>query len=731
MPIIFARRALAAIVCAACSSALWAQAQLDPSARLLLASQSSQADVTRSAENEPMIQVFALLDDAMQTADHESQLTGATPGLQITNHDPRSGIATMRLPLSQLATLAQQPGIRYIQASHSASLQLDKARHDTHADAAQRLTDDLSSLPYTGHGVVLGWVDQGIDYMHNAFRSADGTLRIKRVWEQGTDEGALPGLKAPEGFGYGAEFTSPEIIFMAGADHANISHGTHVGGIAAGSDNWLDGQYRGIAPDAELVCVSFNDKTPNNVAISDAIRYIFDYADSVHKPCVINLSLGDHHGPHDGTSPFDQLADAMQGPGRLIVAASGNYGQDHFHLSRHFTSDASASDDPLTVSLEQPLQAILNFAPLISSLNTPKGSVELWADHEMPLTLEVMAYNTFTEAERVQATLVLPDDINDEVRTISLGNYASGTISISSEVNPINNKTHVNLSTSINSTRANYFIVLRVMAQGKGQVDLWADNTMVNFYALDRTGKPYEGFDYPTTESTITEIGGTAHRILTVGAYVTRDQFSFEGGGNDEHPVGQELNALFSQSGFGPTADGRQKPEVCAPGSFIISAVSGYDSSVQFIASHYNDANNHRHAYGYLQGTSMSSPFVAGAVALWLQAYPDMTPEQLKEVIAASSRQDSFTADTRRWGYGKVDVLQGLQHSLSLRSEQGIHHLASDDFGQTELYDLSGRLLRTAPSTDASSWTLPSLAEGLPHGTYILRVAQRTVKVQL
>lgn len=675
-------------------------AQLDPAARLLL---NQNPGAPRQAHGESLdAQVSVYVQCDAQATDWQAvRDLGAHVGIC------RGGLATITLPAQQLQALATIPGIRYVQAAQSAHLMLDEARADVGADLAHQYRPASASteaLPYTGHGVVIGQVDAGLDYMHRAFRTADGTLRISRVWEQATDaaSASIPGLHAPEGYAYGAEFDTPELILRAGGDTDLRTHGTHVMGIAAGSDTWLDGQYQGIAPDAELVMVSIGNEAQtgmDNVQVSDAIQYIFDYADQVGKPCVINLSLGSHKGPHDGTSPFDQLADAMQGPGHLIVGASGNYGGDLFHVSRQVQA-TEAQPDTLQLFLCHAFYTGYAF-----------GDVELWADTLLDLRFDLFDYNLFTGVADATESFNLTEVLDGEVREILLGRNITGSVQVTAEVNPLNGKQHLLLRSWITNQRNNHQVALRVVTtQGEGQLDLWADDAKITFATRDKYGviSLPEGFFNPDGQSTITEIGGTANRILSVGAYTTRDHFQLEGGDElfevnypvQTYPVNWTVplykDELCVFSGFGPTADGRQKPELCAPGSFIISAMSGHDQSSQYLASHYTDDDGHLNRYGYLQGTSMSCPVVTGAVALWLQACPTLTPEQLKEVVAASSRADDLTSDVRRWGAGRLDVLAGLKYCEQLNGDEAIHDVHRDaehPASGTALFDLAGRRL--------------------------------------
>lgn len=680
---IFPKRNMLAGVLLSATSLLMAQ-HLDPAARLLVKQQEQNVNQhaqsidpqTERPSCDELISVYIQYDAATIDWQAIHQLGGKTGVMN-------GHLATVRIPVDQLKALSEVEGVSYVQAAHKAKPMLDLARADAFVNEAQLVTSSHENLPYTGHGIVIGQVDAGLDYMHNAFKTADGSLRIRRVWEQATDPAKAPisGLHSPEGFGYGAEFDTPELILEAGGDTNAGSHGTHVMGIAAGSDSYLDGQFRGVAPDAELVMVAISEVGPDNVCISDAIKYIFDYADQVNKPCVINLSLGSHEGPHDGTSPFDQIADAMQGPGRLIVGAAGNYGTDKFHISYNY---GEMTDN------HTPFATIINHEFYTSYAY---GNVDIWADSGLSFSLEIFDYNTGMKSESENVILSFDELLDGTVHSVSLGRNVTGTIEFTGEVNPLNGKTHIVLHSLVTGLRTKHVVALRVIPEGgNGQIDLWADDAKLHF------DNEQEGFVTHTNESTIVEIGGTAQRILSVGAYTTRDQFQLEGS-DTWYPVGMELNNLLTYSGYGPTADDRQKPEVCAPGSFIVSSVSGHDVTQIYMHSHYTDANGHPQRYGYLQGTSMSTPFVTGAVALWLQACPTLTPEQLKEVIDNSSRLDDFTDDPRYWGAGKVNVLAGLQYVISHLTEDALPSIEMTDPAADCIYfDLSGRRLSEAPA---------------------------------
>lgn len=634
-----------------------AQASLSPRTAIAVASPTllkapaAQAAAEHAASSQ--LSAYVTIDPALTSW----QQLGVTPIAE------NAGTATVRLTLDALQRLAKQQGVEYIQITSGATQMLNLARQEAGTDQIHKGTD----LPkaYTGEGVVVGVVDAGFDYMHAAFRRpADGALRIKRVWEQGAT--TLDGASAPAKYGYGIELNTPELIEKAQGDSDSNSHGTHVAAIAAGSDAYKDGAYVGNAPDADIVLVALDLNASTNADISNAVQYIFDYADEVGKPCVINLSLGNQDGPHDGTSTFDTMTDAMQGPGRLIVGAAGNHRTDAFHIDHTFaTADAA------------PLRTFVKYK-VAPSNSVSGGTIEIWGEKGVDFTVDIAAYSTFNKKDARSTTVYPAEGVTD----VDFGKYATGTWKVASEVSPLNGKPHVVLTSALTSIRNNYAIALTVTPKTAGRVNIWSDNT---YLALE--SRDIEGFSAPdAASSTLCEIGGTGKRILTVGSYTTRNEYTTNGG--QQATLQETVGDLSSFSSYGPTVDGRMKPNITAPGCFIISAVSNNDASGNLMYAEYNENFGRYNQYGYMQGTSMASPFVAGIVATWLQAYPQLTPEQLHEIVQNTARKDNFTATApdSNWGYGKINALDGLRQCIE-KQETGCVSVAMPFDGTVRITD--------------------------------------------
>lgn len=693
-----------------------AQASLSPRTAIavasptLLKSPAAQAAAVGTASSQ--LSAYVTIDPARTSW----QQLGVTPIAENAN------TATVRLTLDALQRLAKQQGVEYIQITSGATQMLNLARQEAGTDQIHKGTD----LPqaYTGEGVVVGVVDAGFDYMHAAFRRpADGALRIKRVWEQGAT--TLDGASAPAKYGYGIELNTPELIEKAQGDSDSNSHGTHVAAIAAGSDAYKDGAYVGNAPDADIVLVALDLNASTNADISNAVQYIFDYADEVGKPCVVNLSLGNQDGPHDGTSTFDTMTDAMQGPGRLIVGAAGNHRTDAFHIDHTFaTADAA------------PLRTFVKYK-VAPSNSVSGGTIEIWGEKGVDFTVDIAAYSTFNKKDARSTTVYPAEGVTD----VDFGKYATGTWKVASEVSPLNGKPHVVLTSALTSIRNNYAIALTVTPKTAGRVNIWSDNT---YLALE--SRDIEGFSAPdAASSTLCEIGGTGKRILTVGSYTTRNEYTTNGG--QQATLQETVGDLSSFSSYGPTVDGRMKPNITAPGCFIISAVSNNDASGNLMYAEYNENFGRYNQYGYMQGTSMASPFVAGIVATWLQAYPQLTPEQLHEIVQNTARKDSFTATApdSNWGYGKINALDGLRQCIE-KQETGCVSVAMPFDGTVRIADgnivlgfardtqatlgitsmTGGTLFSKQLGKRSAGETLSVAVPQLPKGVYLLSVKTPT-----
>ncbi|NES73984.1 MAG: S8 family serine peptidase, partial [Okeania sp. SIO2D1] len=141
----------------------------------------------------------------------------------------------------------------------------------------------------TGKGVIIGIIDSCIDTTHPAF-----TGRILQIWDH-----TLPNDGNSE-YPEGLELTGNLSKGILAMSRDQTGHGTHIAGIAAGNDH----AFTGVAPEANLVIV----KAVLNTDIANAIDYIFQVADRLQRPAVVNLSLGDHYNAHDGSDPLSSAA---------------------------------------------------------------------------------------------------------------------------------------------------------------------------------------------------------------------------------------------------------------------------------------------------------------------------------------------------------------------------------------------------------------------------------------
>ena len=195
--------------------------------------------------------------------------------------------------------------------------------------------------PYnlTGRGVLVGVIDSGIDYANPVFRNADGTTRIRTLWDQSLSE------NPPEGYVIGTEYTSEQINEALRqptmeqrrqiVPSQDISgHGTAVAGVAAGSSN----NYRGVAYESELIVVKLGisklDGFPRTTELMQGIDYVVRKALEYQMPVAINISFGNTYGAHDGNSLLEQFIQDIANRWKSVICiGTGNEGNTAGHTA--------------------------------------------------------------------------------------------------------------------------------------------------------------------------------------------------------------------------------------------------------------------------------------------------------------------------------------------------------------------------------------------------------------
>ena len=624
-------------------------------------------------------------------------------------------IVSARIPLDAIDEISNFDIVKKIDAGGRAKPKMDKARE------AIKVNNIISGIDipsaYSGKDVVIGVIDCGIQLDHINFYDNNGNLRIKRVWNQPVNTGTHP-----EGYSYGSEYKTEEEIIVAGYDESTETHGGHVTGIAAGSYKGND--FYGIAPDCDIVFVSYNynDMSIGWNSISDAIAYIYDYADSVGKPCVVNISLGDTYGPHDGCSIFDQVCDALQGEGKLIVGSVGNEGANRQHIKKTFTT---------------PQDSLRTFVSLLTKYGSYYATqCDLYGEHNKEYKVKVCVVKTSNGTIINETESVSSNNIGTHTFSLSKvnGTGANASFQISCELEPGSNRPHINIMGMASSVSTGYTIGFKVIGETGSTVHGWADD----YYSRFTNKSNLEGWTPGDLESNIAEIGGTGKRIISVGSYKTKvyTATSYEG-------------EISSYSSIGPTLDGRMKPDITAPGEYIVSSFSNSDyitstKTTEISRGDKINVDGVDYYWGAMRGTSMSAPMVAGTLALWLEANPNLTPEDIREVLSQTAIRDSETGSepNNTWGYGKLDAWNGLKKVLEMTGIEDdctfINEQATKVFAYNgeinvlftkninncsiSIYDITGKCISTTFIGNTNAGEELSFIKGAEKGIYIIKI---------
>lgn len=518
-------------------------------------------------------------------------------------------LLTADVLVTDLTTLTAIPGLSSVHASRFLRPSLEVAIGESRVDQVWATRHNGVSI--TGQGVIVAVVDSGIDWRHGDFKDSQGKTRILEIWDQsGTGT-------PPSGFNYGSVCARQQIDDGVCAQRDTDGHGTHVASIAAGNGRSTNpAKFIGVASDAELLIVKSNFSTAQGI---DAWTYIINKARAAGKPVVINNSFGGHGGAHDGTDPQEKAIDQLSGPGVVFAVAAGNEGSNPIHAQG-------------TIGQGQTQTVTYEF-PETSALNASVATVWYKALDSISVSVTAPNNQTFGPVRKGESA-----EFNGPDNT---------AIVIDARPNADNPDSSIQIVLQRPEGQAMdgawSFTLRGDQIRGGGQWDAWLPTGQ-------GAGQGSEVFTSNVEARRTVGEPATARKAVTVGSYTSKDCWN-SGEGRLCYDPRPSLGQISSFSSVGPTRDGRQKPEIAAPGEAIVAAKST-DSSTP--AGEVDPDGVHVKQ----QGTSMATPMVAGIIALMLQVNPTLTSDSALSILQQTARQDTFTGGVwnEGWGHGKVNA---------------------------------------------------------------------------
>lgn len=648
-------------------------------------------------------------------------------------------------PVDRLTAMAAERTIRRIEANEAPKVQLDTTVTVIGvSDAWAGQQEGRQSLPqaFTGKGVITALLDQGFDFNHPMLCDAEGKSRFTWFWDMSADN---------DGSEIGKIYDSSEAI--KAADHTYdvyMPHGNHVAGIMGGSSfGPADNPVRGIAYESEMMGVNltshfdenyleqkladepaalrrFIEVKESNALILVGLKAVFEQAEAKGKPCVINLSYGSRSMFLKSYALFSEVISHLVGPdhpGRILVAAAGNEGgRDVFRLKKK-NEPISLVWDSEVRNLELLVRIPTSQADFTLTLGEKKVGSQMDINPR-ELMEKVKNWDRQAEPDKLPSITIESDngDHFDKCTLTYIDQYEtdadSAWIFLTGEFK-----------------KYGYFskdYVFTLSCDAPVELLLLQAMQEESFTPLDMSTSIGRN---PYTVSS----PGSCEPFITVGAMHYRMMVTNLKGERVTNAImGSKPGQLSTLSGCGPTTDGRIKPDVVAPGTSVISAASRLtEFDVMKNLFVYEDAD--KHPLAAFSGTSMATPHVTGTVALWLQANPKLTQDDVKEIIRKTSHQPEagFNVKNNYYGWGLIDAYAGLLEALALPSAistlsthqpQGVTFRLTDDRLYAEgaaegtmvtMYDLKGNTVRQSVIQGGAISTA-----GLQKGVYAVQLGR-------
>ncbi len=573
-------------------------------------------------------------------------------------------IVAVEVPLNKLPEVLASDVVVRASVQRKYVPNLDSSRKSIRAD----LVHQGISLPsaFNGEGVIVGIFDTGIDWQHPDFSDDNGT-RILYLWDMSDQSG----VGQPDGYDWGREYTrkqinnSPENVF----EKDFIAHGTHVAGISVGNGNGK-ASFTGIAPKADVIVVkgvreSSGDKFSEGDIIAGC-NYIFQKATQIGKPCVINLSLGDVFGPHDGE---DLLSKALSNlvsetSGKIIVAAAGNSGSMPIHSGG---TVVSGTKNELLIYPFNICDVLPEMCPDLP--NYFLTGADIWSDPDVIDSVYVGIYSPF-DSQFISEVGFSTQDETKRVLLFDDANQLAGIVSFSFANTSSANNISIFISNEGDTSIVvdNYLWSIVFTTKNAGRIDSWAGIPIGS-----QTPFPSRYERFPSDNKMSINSPASGKNIISVGSYNSKNKFVNIDGEEIDLSMAFPLGEISDFSSRGPTRDGRLIPTILAPGAVVFSSMSGFVPSETMDSTFLEPSG----LYVGMEGTSMAAPHVTGAVALLLQQNPQLDFLQVTELLKQSAKTDIFTGQTPNndAGWGKLDVLRLLQLVTSANDSKEANYL--------------------------------------------------------
>ena len=563
---------------------------------------------------------------------------------------PRRNFVSATVPVNMLSVIKTLPGVAFVHPAESLSFSLPTAMSPSKTLKPTPRAVSVGGRRLWGEDVLIGIIDVGgFDFAHPDFLDDDGQTRFVGIWDQG---GTF--REPPKGFTYGSHLTAERLTKAVTAQKQGGlpatelerqsqrqpgSHGTHVTSIAAGRS--------GVCPRAKIAGVLISVPLPDEERearrwtfsdasrVVDAIEYLYGLAASLNLPVSINISLGTNGGAHDGSNgPCRWIDSSLSVPGRAISVAAGNAGQEAgvtpddlgWMMGRIHTMGRIQSRG-LDVDLEW-----IVVGDGVSDVS--ENELEIWYDAQDRVTISVQP------PESSEWFTIGPREYIENRR------LENGTVmSIYSELyHPTNGDNYIAIYLSPNLNPDTFAPI----ASGVWKVRLHGDEIRSGrFHAWIERDDPMEldrrenlrAFRFPSFFSRASNVDShsigslaCAHRVVGVA--------------NLDLASGR----MNISSGQGPTRDGRDKPDIAAPGTDIVAA-NGFDPEHEWVS---------------MTGTSMSSPYVCGVLGLMLGARRSLNAAQCQGILKRTARP--LPSHGYEWrndsGFGVLDPVAAIEEAV-------------------------------------------------------------------